>query len=184
MYLQQDKNIFFTCFQNIFFTTYMPHKLIYIMGVAGSGKTTIGQLLAAKTGYVFYDADQFHPQKNMDKMKAGVPLTDEDRWPWLAAINNFVSEKLVSNNIILACSALKQAYRKRLDMGIEQQVIWVFLNGSYKIIMSRMQKRSGHFMPPSLLRSQFDALELPQDALKVDITLAPDAIVEDIISQI
>src|SRR5436190_22456987 len=103
----------------------MPHMVIYIMGVAGSGKTTIGKKLSSKTGYAFYDADYFHPEQNIDKMKAGLPLTDEDRWPWLDNIHAFVSKQLQSANIILACYALKEVYRQRLSNGIETQCRWV-----------------------------------------------------------
>src|SRR6185369_12452730 len=117
----------------------MPQMVIYIMGVAGSGKTTIGQKLSAKTGFAFYDADYFHPQENIDKMKAGQPLTDEDRWPWLDNIHSFVAKQLETNNLILACSALKEIYRERLSRGIEDQCRWVYLNGSYETILQRMQ---------------------------------------------
>ena len=154
------------------------------MGVSGSGKTTIGLQLAAKTGYPFYDADNFHPHKNIDKMKAGQPLTDEDRWPWLDNIHDFVTEKIKMGNIILACSALKQVYRNRLSKGIEQHCRWVFLNGSYETIAKRMQNRVGHYMPGSLLQSQFDVLEIPANAIQADITATPAQIVDHIISNI
>ena len=154
------------------------------MGVSGSGKTTISLQLAAKTGYTFYDADNFHPHKNIDKMKAGQPLTDEDRWPWLDNIHDFVTEKIKMGNIILACSALKQVYRNRLSKGIEQHCRWVFLNGSYETIAKRMQNRVGHYMPGSLLQSQFDVLEIPANAIQADITATPAQIVDHIISNI
>jgi len=158
--------------------------VIYIMGVAGSGKTTIGQKLSSKTGYAFYDADYFHPEQNIDKMKAGLPLTDEDRWPWLDNIHAFVSKQLQSANIILACSALKEVYRQRLSNGIETQCRWVYLNGSYETILQRMQNRTGHYMPTTLLQSQFDALEVPVNNISVDIALPPDRIIDLIIAQI
>ncbi len=154
------------------------------MGVSGSGKTTIGQQLAVKTGYPFYDADNFHPQKNIDKMRAGQPLMDEDRWPWLDNIHDFVSEKIKTGNIILACSALKQVYRNRLSKGIEQHCRWVFLDGSYVTIAKRMQNRIGHYMPGSLLQSQFDVLEIPANAIQADIEMTPAQIVDHIISNI
>jgi carbohydrate kinase (thermoresistant glucokinase family) len=163
---------------------YMPHLVIYIMGVAGSGKTTIGQKLSFKTGYAFYDADYFHPQKNIDKMKAGQPLTDEDRWPWLDNIHAFVSKQLESTNVILACSALKEVYRQRLSKGIDEQCRWVYLNGNYQTILQRMQSRTGHYMPATLLQSQFDALELPVNKIEVDITMTPGKIVDEIIAKI
>jgi 6-phosphogluconate dehydrogenase len=162
----------------------MPNQVIYIMGVSGSGKTSIGQLLAEKTGYAFYDADQFHPQSNIDKMKAGVPLSDEDRWPWLVNINNFATEKINSTSIIIACSALKQVYRNQLSKEIELQCRWIFLKGDYETILHRMEKRPGHFMPTSLLQSQFDISEAPLNAITADIKLSPDQVVEYIISKL
>lgn len=162
----------------------MPHKVIYIMGVSGSGKTSIGQLLAAKTGFAFYDADQFHPPSNLDKMNAGKPLTDEDRWPWLVNIHRFVTEKIISNTIIIACSALKQVYRDQLSNKIEEQCRWIFLKGDYETILNRMKERLDHFMPTSLLQSQFDILEIPLNAMTADIKLSPVQIVDDIISKL
>jgi len=158
--------------------------VIYIMGVAGSGKTTIGQKLSSKTGYAFYDADYFHPQENIEKMKAAQPLTDEDRWPWLDNIHAFVSTQLQSNNVILACSALKEVYRQRLSKGIEAQCRWVYLNGSYQTILERMQSRTGHYMPTTLPQSQFDALEVQARMIEVDIATTPEKVVEEIISKI
>lgn len=154
------------------------------MGVSGSGKTTIGQKLSAKTGFSFYDADYFHPQENIDKMKAGEPLTDEDRWPWLDNIHEFVSKQLQTGSLIFACSALKQAYRERLSRNIEYQCRWVYLNGSYETILERMQNRTGHYMPAALLQSQFDALEIPPHQIEIDITKDPEEMVEEIINRI
>jgi len=154
------------------------------MGVSGSGKTTVGQQLAAKTGYSFYDADNFHPRENIDKMKAGQPLTDEDRWPWLENIHDFVTKKIVGASIIMACSALKQVYRDCLSSGIEQHCKWVFLSGSYETIHNRLKNRPGHYMPAALLQSQFDALELPLNVIQADINLAPGAIADFIMSKI
>lgn len=151
------------------------------MGVAGSGKTTIGQLLSAKTGYPFFDADQFHDQQNIDKMKSGIPLTDDDRWPWLNNIHLFVSEKLHSTNLIVACSALKQVYRGCLSKEIEENCRWVFLNGDYKTILERMSNRADHYMPAVLLQSQFDTLEIPGNVIELNIEQSPEIIVEQII---
>ena len=162
----------------------MSHIVVYIMGVAGSGKTTIGQQLSSQTGFAFYDADNFHPQKNIDKMKSGEPLTDEDRWPWLDNIHSFITQQLQSSSVILACSALKQVYREHLSKGIETQCRWVYLNGSYETILARMQSRTGHYMPATLLQSQFDALELPVNSIEIDITKDPAEIVEEIMSKI
>ena len=162
----------------------MSNQVIYIMGVAGSGKTTIGQRLSSLTGYAFYDADYFHPEANIEKMKSGQPLNDQDREPWLDNIHQFVCEALQSNSIILACSALKKSYRQRLSKGIDSQCRWVFLKGDYQTILRRMQGRTGHYMPPSLLQSQFDSLEIPADAIEVDINQSPDYIAEEIIQKI
>ncbi len=162
----------------------MSNKVIYIMGVAGSGKTTIGQQLSAKTGYPFFDADQFHPQQNIDKMKSGTPLTDEDRWPWLDNIHAFVAEKLSSTSLIIACSALKQVYRKRLSKEIDRDCKWVFLKGDYKTILERMNNRPGHYMPTALLHSQFDILEIPFNAIEINIEHLPETIIDQIISNI
>jgi carbohydrate kinase (thermoresistant glucokinase family) len=154
------------------------------MGVAGSGKTTIGQKLSAKTGYPFYDADYFHTQENIDKMRAGQPLTDEDRWPWLDNICAFVNNQILSGSIILACSALKQIYRGRLSNGIEEQCRWVYLNGSYQTILQRMQNRTGHYMPATLLQSQFEALEVPGNIIEVDIAITPENMVQKIMYEL
>ncbi|MEP7142109.1 MAG: gluconokinase [Ferruginibacter sp.] len=162
----------------------MQHKVIYIMGVSGSGKTTIGEQLSARTGYSFYDADNFHTKENKDKMKAGIPLTDEDRWPWLENIHQFVVEKITTVNIILVCSALKQVYRNRLSKSIEENCRWIFLQGDYNTILDRLKGRSGHYMPATLLRSQFDALEVPANAIRVNIGLSPEIIIDDIVSKI
>ena len=162
----------------------MQHSVIYIMGVSGSGKTTIGQQLAAKTGYLFFDADDFHSPANIAKMNAGIPLTDEDRWPWLQDIHHFVASTISTNNIIMVCSALKQVYRERLSVGLEDSCKWVFLNGDYDTILQRLQKRAGHYMPSSLLRSQFEALEIPADAIVVDIRQSPEIILAAILANL
>ncbi len=154
------------------------------MGVSGSGKTTIGKMLAQQTGYAFYDADSFHPQQNIDKMKAGIPLTDEDRWPWLAGMNAFAKEKIQSVSIILACSALKEIYRQRLCNGVEKNCCFIFLKGDYDTIMARMQNRQAHYMPATLLQSQFDALEEPTGSITIDISQSTEIIVQQIIKAI
>lgn len=157
----------------------MKNKVIIIMGVSGSGKTTIGELLSAETGWPFYDADSFHPKENIDKMKAGIPLTDDDRWPWLDAMNHFAKEKIKTTPVILSCSALKEIYRQRLTKGIEENCSWIFLEGSYELILKRMQQRR-HYMPPALLQSQFDILEVPNNALVIDVSDTESSIVQQI----
>jgi carbohydrate kinase (thermoresistant glucokinase family) len=162
----------------------MQHKVIFIMGVSGSGKTTIGEGLSARTGFKFYDADDFHTPENIAKMKAGTPLNDEDRWPWLDNIHQFVKEKIKTTNIIIVCSALKQVYRDILSDGIEEHCKWVFLSGDYDTILSRLMNRKGHYMPPTLLKSQFDTLEIPANATRIDIHMTPDQIIDNILTAI
>ncbi len=162
----------------------MTKRVIYIMGVSGTGKTTIGNLLSAKTGYAFYDADSFHPSENINKMKAGQQLSDGDRLPWLNNIHTFVLDQIKNHSIIIACSALKEAYRKILGRQLENQCCWFFLKGDFNTIRRRLEKRTGHFMPTDLLQSQFDILEMPVGCIEVAITLQPTSIVDFIISKI
>ncbi len=150
---------------------------IFIMGVSGVGKSTIGSLLAQQLTVPFFDGDDYHPETNITKMKAGSPLNDDDRHPWLTALNKLAKEQLQKNSCIIACSALKESYRTTLHKDIEANVKWVLLDGDYELIHKRLKKRSAHFMPDSLLRSQFDTLEDPIEALKIDITLRPEEIV-------
>ena len=152
-------------------------QIIFIMGVAGSGKTTIGKLLHQKTAIPFFDADDFHPQSNKDKMKAGLPLTDADRAAWLEQMNSLAVQQTNLTGAIIACSALKKEYRSVLSMGITKPV-WIFLEGSYEVIMERMKNRPQHFMPTSLLQSQFNILEIPTDALNISIEKEPGEIIE------
>ncbi|KAJ7416728.1 putative gluconokinase [Willisornis vidua] len=151
--------------------------LVVVMGVSGSGKTTVGSRLAAKMGWKFYDADDYHPPENKKKMAEGIPLNDEDRIPWLCMLHDLLRrEDSSSQDVILACSALKKMYRHVLVNGasaIESKqpdqsgenpalkILFVHLDGPMDIIAGRLEKRRGHFMPPELLKSQFDALEPP-----------------------
>ena len=160
----------------------MEPLIIYIMGVSGSGKTTIGKKLSARTAIPFFDADDFHSPANKEKMKAGHPLNDDDRAEWLMKINKLAKSQIKNNGAIIACSALKEKYRTVLSNGITIPVFWVFLQGSYALIEKRMKARTGHFMPPTMLSSQFDALEIPQQCITLDISKNPDKIVEEIIS--
>ncbi len=147
--------------------------VILIMGVSGSGKTTIGKMLAQKIQWQFKDADDFHPQTNIDKMHRGEALTDEDRRPWLELLRQEIDRAFQANvNLILACSALKAPYRQVLDDGTDR-IKFVYLKGSIELIQQRLKKRHGHFMNPQLLKSQFDDLEEPDDAIVVDISRDP-----------
>jgi gluconokinase len=154
---------------------------LIVMGVAGCGKTTVGKALAARLGWDFFDADGFHPPANVAKMAAGIPLDDDDRAPWLAALHGLLSGTLQARrHPVLACSALKQSYRETLLEGNEGIRV-VYLRGSYNLILARMNARTEHYMKPGMLRSQFEALEEPQDALVVDITPTAEEIVENIL---
>ena len=137
-----------------------------VMGVSGAGKTTIGQALARELGWRFIDGDDYHPQANVAKMAAGEPLDDADRWPWLDRLNSILKSEA---NAILACSALKERYRKRLANGIER-IEWVYLKGDFELIRSRLLDRRHRYMPASLLESQFAALEPPPQAITIDVS--------------
>jgi gluconokinase len=145
---------------------------IVVMGVAGSGKTSVGTALAARLSLPFRDADEFHPKANIDKMSAGIPLTDADRWPWLDAIGQALAAS--GGRLIVACSALKRAYRDRLTRAAGRPVIFLWLDGSKATIAARMEHRKHHFMPPSLIDSQFATLEPPgPDELAVRVSVEP-----------
>ena len=151
------------------------------MGVSGSGKTTVAKLFAEKTGAVFYEGDDFHPPANIAKMHAGIPLTDEDRAQWLQALREVIVRSLANNELAaITCSALKAKYREQLQGG-DARVRFVFLTGPYELIEERLKKRTGHFMPPALLASQFAALETPSDALTFSCQRTPEQIVADLI---
>ena len=156
-------------------------QIIFITGVTGSGKTTVGRLLSEKTKLSFFDADNFHSTANVKKMKSGTPLTDEDRREWLENINKLAREQSKLNGAIIACSALKENYRQILGNGVGN-VLWVLLQGEYSLIYERMVKRKGHFMPPELLQSQFDILEVPEYGLHVNVKDPPEKIVETIMN--
>ena len=132
-----------------------------ILGVSGAGKTTLGKLLARELGWAFYEADDFHSPANVEKMHAGIRLTDEDRSPWLESLRELVQRCLAAGeNAILACSALKKAYRQHLRVNSEVKL--VYLRGDFTLISDQLRHRRGHFMNPALLRSQFNDLEEPQ----------------------
>ncbi len=153
--------------------------IILITGVSGSGKTTIGKLLAESLHWEFSDADAFHPPENIEKMKQGIPLDDGDRRPWLDKMAQAIASWLQDEqNMVLACSALKERYRQLLVL--DQRVRLVYLHGSMELIQKRLQERPHHYMPPSLLQSQFDALEEPADAVWVEISDPQAVIVQKI----
>lgn len=162
----------------------MPHfNLFVIMGVSSTGKSTIGKLLSKKLNLPFFDGDDFHPEANITKMASGKPLNDEDRHEWLVTLNDLLKSKR-GTGAIVACSALKSSYRTLLKKGIEEQLCFVYLKGSFQEVKSRMTERKGHFMPLALLQSQFDALEEPNDAIVVSIMETPDRVVQNIVEQL
>ncbi len=158
--------------------------VIIIMGVSGSGKSTVGNLLARRLNIPFYDADDFHPLANLDKMNAGVPLTDEDRQHWLEELAASVKQWDSEGGAVLACSALKEKYRQTLQAGLKDTVQWVYLEGAPDLLQQRLQARSGHFMPPTLLQSQLAALEKPAYGLYLDVSQPPETLVEQIVTQL
>lgn len=157
------------------------------MGVSGSGKSTVGQALAARLGWRFEDGDKFHPPSNVAKMRSGQPLTDEDRWPWLRAIAAEIDRACAAGErVIIACSALRRVYRDILVHGRDDVRI-VYLNGTEQLIATRLSQRKGHFMPPDLLASQFATLEPPsadERSVTVSIDAPVDKIVDDIVERL
>jgi gluconokinase len=154
--------------------------IVVLMGVSGSGKTTVGKILANQLGWTFYDADDYHPAANIEKMHQGIPLSDEDRKPWLLTLARLIDDaRDRGENVVLACSALKHAYQEYLRHGLDV-VHYVCLCGSEELIQKRLAARTGHFMNPGLLNSQFEILEPPEDALRVDVTGTPEQIAEEI----
>ena len=156
------------------------NTVIFIMGVSGVGKSTIGTLLAKQLEIPFFDGDDYHSAANISKMSKGEPLTDLDRHDWLHALNALATQQLKTNSCIIACSALKESYRTILETAIATSTKWVFLHGSFQQIKERIQDRNNHFMTSALLQSQFDALEVPQNALQIDIHLSPKEMVTTI----
>jgi gluconokinase len=153
--------------------------LLVVMGVAGSGKTLIGSMLARSLGWRFADADDFHPVANVEKMSRGIALTDTDREPWLCAMRQAIIDWTKSGqSIVLACSALKRGYRERLSGPYETKI--VYLKGAFDVLHNRLAKRRDHFMKPEMLASQFVDLEEPTDAIVIDVSRAPDDIVAEI----
>ncbi|WP_308993339.1 NADP-dependent phosphogluconate dehydrogenase [Mariniflexile litorale] len=149
------------------------NKVIFIMGVSGVGKSTIGALLSAELNIPYFDGDDFHSEENISKMSNGMALNDEDRQGWLKILNNLAKEQIKTTGCIIVCSALKQKYRDILNQDIIEKTNWVYLKGSFQQIKERMESRSGHFMSPQLLVSQFETLEAPKNAIDIDISLTP-----------
>ena len=160
---------------------------LIVMGVSGAGKSTVGEALAARLGWRYEDGDAFHPASNVAKMRAGQPLTDEDRWPWLRAIADEIDRVCkAGGHVIIACSALRRAYRDVLLHG-RKDVRLIYLDGTEPLIGDRLSHRKGHFMPPGLLASQFATLERPdadEHAVRVSIDAAVETIVDDVLNQL
>jgi len=158
--------------------------IILVMGVSGSGKTLIGSRLAEALGWSFYDADDFHPAANLEKMSRGLPLTDGDRAPWLAILQQAIAQWLQEGkNVVLACSLLKASYRQQLCVDPEQ-IRLVYLQGAFSLIQQRLANRQGHFMKVQMLQSQFNDLEEPSDGIRVDVAQDPSAILAEILERL
>lgn len=154
--------------------------IVVLMGVSGTGKTTVGKVLAARLGWRFVDADAYHSEANKEKMRRGIPLDDEDRRPWLRSLAEVIDAACDrGEDLVLACSALKHSYQDYLRADIDC-VHYVHLTGSRELIERRLRARKGHFMNPDLLSSQFETLEIPEEAITVDVTPPPEEIAAEI----
>ncbi|MBB4112504.1 gluconokinase [Rhizobium sp. BK226] len=159
-----------------------PPLAVVVMGVSGCGKSSVGERIAAQNGMAFLEGDQLHPPQNVEKMAQGIPLTDDDRLPWLDRIGAEISTALdASQGLVISCSALKRSYRDRLLQAAGGRLAFVFLEGSRDLLLSRMQARQGHFMPASLLDSQLQTLEPPAGEPGV-VTVAIDNALDDIVA--
>jgi gluconokinase len=157
--------------------------ILLVMGVTGSGKSTVGRLLAGRLGWVFLEADDFHSRANKEKMRHGIALTDADRIPWLESMHAaLMAQDAAGKSVVLACSALKEEYRRQLTSGLDVKL--VYLRGSEAMIAGRLRQRSGHFAGEAILGDQFAVLQEPQNAIVVDIAEAPEKIVEGIFRKI
>jgi len=152
---------------------------VVIMGVAGAGKTTVGTLLAQRLSWRFLEGDALHPAANVGKMRRGIPLSDEDRWPWLKAIREeILKSEGRGENLVVACSALKASYREFLNSGTH--IAWVYLKGSPEVLQARLEQRLGHFMKSGMLASQLETLEEPEDAITVMVDRPAAEMVQEI----
>lgn len=155
-----------------------------VMGVSGSGKTTIGRSLAQQLGWEFADADELHPAINRERMNRGIALDDEARRPWLEAVRDLIARRIAAGRrLVVACSALKQVYRDAINVRPDAMV-WVYLKGAPELIERRLAARRGHFFNPTLLKSQFETLEEPRDAIVEDVSRDPESIAESIRAKI
>ncbi|WP_445619408.1 gluconokinase [Kushneria sp. Sum13] len=160
-------------------------RRILIMGVSGSGKSTIGEAVAEKTGCEYIDGDQYHPPANIEKMTKGVPLTDDDRQGWLEALADlFAQHRQENKSVMIGCSGLKKSYRDILRQG-DPELIILFLDGSYDTILQRMEERQ-HFFSPQMLRTQFDTLQAPgsDEAISIDISKSFDSVIDQCVSEL
>ena len=157
-------------------------RAFILMGVAGSGKTAVGTRAAERLGWVFLDADDFHPQSNVEKMRHGIPLTDEDRKPWLERLHQELKNRLgAGTSLILGCSALKDAYRSLLHQGLPA-INFIYLKVDHDTVLDRLRHRQAHFFPKELLDTQFATLEVPKDALVVNANLPLDEVVQQVVT--
>jgi gluconokinase len=161
---------------------------VVVMGVSGAGKSTVGKLIARHLNCEFRDADSFHPPANIAKMSSGAPLTDEDRWPWLNAIAAWIADRRATGQVgVVTCSALKRVYRDIVTGKQSPDVRLVYLKGDFDLIEARLKARTDHFMPPGLLKSQFDALQEPtgdEHAITVSIDATPEEIAERVVKEL
>jgi len=157
--------------------------IFIIMGVSGSGKSTVGKSVSKELGWKFYEGDEYHPVENVQKMKNGIPLNDEDRLPWLHSLRKIIVDTIEEQeNIIISCSALKESYRNILK--VNKQVEFIYLKGNFDLIRERMEKRTDHFFKPELLKSQFETLEEPQEAIEIDISVPAGSTIKDVVNRI
>lgn len=158
--------------------------VIIVLGVSGSGKSTIASGLSEELGIPYYDADDFHPQENILKMSNGQSLNDQDRLPWLKILAKNIGDWSNGKGGVLACSALKENYRAILSLESSSKINWVYLAGTKKVIKARMDNRKGHYMSSKLLNSQFADLEVPEYGIHVDISQTPDMLIKEIITKL